>query len=258
MNNAQWQAFSAFREFCKARCAEWAALAPELPALQKAAAERDTPPYPLETAIVYNRAWDAIEPHDDIRLIVIGDNPGKEEQLACNNRYLVGQSGRIAEGFFARNPELGIAFRKNAIIINKTPVHTAKTAHLRAVARQGGPRIQTLVHDSQVAMAEHTALLHQRLVAATPAGSPLPELWLVGYAELKGKGIFVPYRDAFAASYAAAPAAWASVFVYQHFSMNRFLIDLKQYRADPAHCDCTLAQSLAALGTQHRLEIFGK
>ena len=59
---------------------------------------------------------DRLTPDDEIKLIVIGDNPGKDEQLTKNQRYLVGQAGKIADGFFKRNPELGIDFRKNVVI----------------------------------------------------------------------------------------------------------------------------------------------
>ena len=98
--------------------------------LQKAAYEKDTPEYPLENAVVYNTSLDSVTEEDDIHLIVVGDNPGKEEQFEKNRKYLVGQSGRIAEGFFRRNEELNTDFRKNVIILNKTPLHTAKTKHL--------------------------------------------------------------------------------------------------------------------------------
>lgn len=254
MTGGQWQAFCAFRDAYKAQCAAWdaqygAALRP----LQKAAAQKDTPDYPLETAVVYNRAFDDVTAQDVIRYLVIGDNPGKDEQLARNNRYLVGQSGKIAAGFFARNPEFATDFRKNVLILNKTPVHTAKTAHLRQLAKNGGTEIQQLIRTSQVWTAEQTARLHAALCAAADERNPAPELWLVGYAELKGNGIFLPYRDTLRAS--CPDDAWQRVFVFQHFSMNRFLIDLKDFRA--RHGEQPLPESVQALGAQHRTEIFG-
>lgn len=257
MTQGQWLAFSAFREEYRALCRDWERYAPLLLPLQAAAAAADTPPYPLETPLVYNRAYDELCSGDDIALIVIGDNPGKEEQLARNRRYLVGQSGRVAEGFFRRNPELHVDFRKNALIMNKTPVHTAKTAHLRYLLRNGAPEVQALIAESQRRMAVLAATLHQRLVECRADGSHAPQLWLVGYAELKGKGLFLGYRDALKAAYGAEQGfcpAWEHVFVYQHFSMNRFLVDLNAFRA--AHPELSLPASLAALGLQHRREIF--
>ena len=256
MTQAQWNAFSLFRTNFKKQCEKWAELSEDLYPLQSDAASKDTPPYPHETAVVYNTALDALTATDNIRLIVIGDNPGKEEQLAVNRKYLVGQSGRIAEGFFRRNPELGTDFRKNVIILNKTPIHTAKTAHLRYLANSS-PKIQTLILESQLWMAQATACLHKQLVLGAEAESSfIPQLWLVGYAELKGKnGLFLPYRDCLKKTYLESnDRAWDSVFVYQHFSMNRFLIDLKAYREE--HPSFSLAKALEELGRQHKDEIF--
>lgn len=254
MTQSQWHAFTEFRDAFKARCAAWnEQFSGILQPLQKDAAQKDTPAYPLETAVVYNRAFDDVTPEDIIRYFVIGDNPGKDEQLAKNNRYLVGQSGKIAAGFFARNPEFQTDFRKNVLILNKTPVHTAKTNHLKAVSKAGGKIIQDLIYESQTWMAEQTARLHTALFRAADNENPAPELWLVGYAELKGKGLFLHYRDVLRASY--ADDAWQRVYVFQHFSMNRFLIDLKDYRE--AHTELPLQEAVHALGEQHRHEIFG-
>ena len=247
MTKEQWEAFNSFRKIFKDKCTEWNnnyknILFP----LQKNASEKDTPEYSLETAVVYNTAFDTISEQDEIKLIVIGDNPGKDEQLKKNNKYLVGQSGKIAEGFFRKNPELNIDFRKNAIILNKTPIHTAKTIHLKKLSKNGGEKIVDLIQESQLWMARETAKLHQALYT--------PELWLVGYGELKNKGIFTAYRDELKKNYKNKEYSWKKVFVYQHFSMNRFLVDLSAFRA--ANQTFSLKESLEKLGTKHRNEIF--
>ena len=137
MTEEQWKVFCKFKKELKSKVEEWAESAPALSRLQREAAlAAKTPLYPFETTVVYNRALDDLTPEDQIKLIVIGDNPGKDEQLAKNNRYLVGQAGKIAEGYFRRNPELGVDFRKNVIILNKTPVHSAKTNQLKQIARK--------------------------------------------------------------------------------------------------------------------------
>ncbi|MBR1912855.1 MAG: hypothetical protein IJ828_10950 [Treponema sp.] len=252
MTDVQYQAFCEYRDKMKSLCGQWLALSDELRPLQVAAALKDTPEYPLETSVVYNKAYDEITKDSDIKLIVIGDNPGKEEQLSANNRYLVGQSGRIAEGFFRRNPELGIDFRKNVVIMNKTPVHTAKTTHLKYLAAHGSDRVKRLLHESQLDMARLAAELHQKLETA--------QLWLVGYSELKGKGLFLQYRDALLQCYRNADGSmkesWDSVFVFQHFSMNRFLIDLSQHQKEES-ASALLSDALAFIGSKHRKEIFG-
>ena len=247
MTEEEWKIFCDFRTNFRRKTEEWSAYSTELLPLQASSSQKDTRPYPIETSIVYNRALDDVMQGDEIKLIVIGDNPGKDEQLSKNNRYLVGQSGKIAEGFFRRNQELGTDFRKNVIILNKTPIHTAKTAHLKYVSKNGGDKIVSLIKESQVWMAKETARLHKAL------GST--ELWLVGYAELKARGIFTLYRDVLKDSYKDDTNAWDRVFVFQHFSMNRFLIDLKDFRSE--HKNLTLKASIEMLGEAHKNEIFG-
>ena len=204
-----------------------------------------TPDYPFELPLVYNKALDDITPQDDIKLIVIGDNPGKDEQLSKNSRYLVGQAGKIAEGYFKRNPELGIDFRRNVIILNRTPVHSAKTNQLKKISKMGGEKISSLINQSQIWMAEQTAALHNALTT---------ELWLVGYSELKPKGIFADYREALKKN--CTPEAWKRTYVFQHFSMNRFTIDLADYIKANQKEKAPLAENIHELGLLHKNEIF--
>ena len=102
MTKEQWNHFLSFREDFKEHCQAWSALSNVLEPLQKEAAQKDTPDYPVENPVVYNTDLDKITPSDTIKLIIIGDNPGKNEQLTKNRRYLCGQAGKIADGFFKR------------------------------------------------------------------------------------------------------------------------------------------------------------
>ena len=250
MTAQQWKYFCDFKDEFKNKVEEWNKFLPQLAELQKEAARlAKTPEYPFETPVVYNRALDDVKQEDEIKLIVIGDNPGKDEQLAKNNRYLVGLSGKIAEGYFRKNPELGVDFRRNVIILNKTPVHSAKTAQLKTIVRLGGEPVAKLIHDSQIWMAEKTAALHAELGT---------ELWLTGYSELKDKKIFCPYRDALkAACEASSSAAWEKVYVFQHFSMNRFSIDLTDFVKSGKKEKAPLEANIHELGLLHKKEIFG-
>lgn len=250
MTEVQWKYFCDFKEEFKHKVDEWKAAAPELTQLQKAAAQAaGTPDYPFESPVVYNRSLDEITSEDQIKLIVIGDNPGKDEQLAKNNRYLVGQAGKIAEGYFRKNPELGVDFRRNVIILNKTPVHSAKTTQLKTIIKDGGPEISKLIQESQIWMAEKTAALHAALGT---------ELWLVGYSELKEKGIFSLYRESLKAALIHNAPAWDKLYVFQHFSMNRFSIDLADYIKASKKEKAPLESNIHELGLLHKNEIFGK
>ena len=271
MNKKQWTIFCNFKNDFKTQVENWKAAAPELSALQKAAVEKAKAPlYPFETTVVYNKALDEVTAADNIKLIVIGDNPGKDEQLTKNNKYLVGQAGKIAEGYFKKNPELGVDFRKNVIILNKTPIHSGKTNQLKTIAKLGGEKIVDLIRESQLWMAERTARLHCDLVAAAkgqvdskgPEGGlgggqvdVAPELWLVGYSELKNKGIFTEYRDCLKNTYGKDPA-WEKVYVFQHFSMNRFTIDLNDFIRRENRSGCALSENIHKVGEIHRDEIF--
>lgn len=255
MTKEQFSIFDSFRNELKGYCSELCLKYGDiLKPLQKEASEKDTPRYPLETPVVYNTALDELTEESEIRLIVIGDNPGKDEQLFKNQKYLVGQSGKIAAGFFAKNPEFNTDFRKNAIILNKTPLHTAKTNHIKYLVKNGGEEIKKLVSESQLFMAKKTAQLHVDLIRGAGNDGIKPELWLTGYAELKGKGLFIEYRDALKALY-STKAEWDEVFVFQHFSMNRFSIDLKSFREENKELD--IVSAVHALGQAHKTEIFG-
>ena len=279
MTDFQWKCFCKFKEEFSYKVEEWKKSAPELTELQReAAAQAKTPDYPFETSVVYNRDLDKLTPADEIKLIVIGDNPGKDEQLAKNNRYLVGQAGKIADGFFKKNPELGVDFRKNVIILNKTPVHSAKTIQLKKMMQLGGSKIEDLILESQLWMAEKTAEFYAEFLKTSEVGTSNsgaadstcvshPELWLVGYSELKDKRFFAPYRDKLKSTICGgespckSPSAWESLYVFQHFSMNRFTIDLhEQTENDSSNCGGqhdSLLQKIHYVGKKHREEIFG-
>ena len=256
MTQTQWQIFSNFRNEFKRNCELWQNdFASILLPLQNDARKKDNvPDYPLETSIVYNTSLDEITQNSDIKLIVIGDNPGKDEQRAKNRRYLIGQSGKIAEGFFRKNPELGIDFRKNVIILNKTPIHTAKTKELDFLRAQN-KSVNDLIIKTQLWMAEQTYYLQVAFGC---------QLWIVGYSEIKNKGVFVPWRKKLEELY-LNDANYDNLFVFQHFSMNRFLIDLNMATASASASNNvsenmtiskTLQENLSYLGQLHKKEIF--
>ena len=263
MTDSEWRAFSAFRTDFKAACRQWLNrcgyeyTAPDesissvqksagqgtLHLLQQAAAvENKTPAYPQETPIVYNHSLDEMQDSDTIKLIIISDNPGKNEQLHKNQRYLVGQAGKVAEGFFRRNPELNIDFRREAIILNKTPVHTAKTKELHYLLKNGGEQFNSLFEETQQWLASHTAALQKAL------GCPL---WLVGYGELRKKSLFTVYAEELKRQYGGQFDA--PVYVFQHFSMNCFAIDFKKLTDEHK----SVEENLRAIGLLHRTEVLG-
>ncbi|MGP1528801.1 MAG: hypothetical protein ACTTI3_00420 [Treponema sp.] len=264
MTEKEWHVYEHTRSALKRACIQWlkdcgyAYAAPTEPltavqktesetallhVLQKAAADKDGVPfYPVETPIVYNHSLDAVQKQDTIKLIVVGDNPGKNEQLHTNQRYLVGQAGKVAENFFKRYPALAIDFRKEVIILNKTPIHTAKTKELLSLLNAYEASFYDLFIETQCFYAAVAATLQKAI------GCPL---WLVGYGELRKKACFTAYAEELKKQYAGEAAA--PVFVFQHFSMNCFANDLAKHWGTGS----SLADTLYALGLLHRKEILG-
>jgi hypothetical protein len=210
---------------------------------------RGGPVYTVETPVVYNGALDDVEPGYDIRLILVADNPGRREQAAENRRYLVGPSGKIAGKFFRDHPELNIDFRENVIILNKTPIHTPRTAELRELCRLGdaqSPAFSKQAAESQVFMARLLREFHRAL-------APVP-VWIIGYSEMKRGGIFEPYTKTLTDLYKPVPAARnGELFLYRHFSMNQFTIDLRQ-QAAPGE---TAPETLDRIGRAYRRRVLG-
>ena len=109
-----------------------------------------------------------------------------DEQLQKNNRYLVGQAGKLADSFFKKNPTLNIDFRKNVIILNKTPVHSAKTNQLKFIIKNASPELKKMILESQIWMAQNTAKLHAGLLQKSTSvflpGESHGQKSLVGYS----------------------------------------------------------------------------
>jgi hypothetical protein len=196
--------------------------------------------------VVYNEALDETGPGDRIKLLLVADNPVRREQAAENRRYLVGPSGKIAEKFFRDHPSLGIDFRKNVLILNKTPVHTARTAELGELCRMAGSRVTAAVEESQRFMAGLLLDFHRALAPAT--------VWIIGYSEMKKGGIFEVYTETIKTLYAALPRRRGELLFFRHFSMNQFTIDLNSQRLPGEPLD----EALRRIGAAYRGRVMGR
>lgn len=261
MTKNQWELFCDFRDEFKQKIHFWNKQLPFLAEIQRKTSEfYGIPKYNIENPIVYNSSLDDFTKNDEIKLIVIGDNPGKDEQLNQNQKYLVGLSGKIATGFFAKNSELNIDFRKNVIILNKTPIHSAKTIHLKKMVQFAEKSQQNefieLISETQIWMAKKTADFQSEFnhLVENSNQNKLLQIWLVGYSELKNNGIFTDYKTEFVNCYKNYQKDWENVYVFQHFSMNRFSIDLNDFRKNK---NISLKDAIQSLGKIHKNEIFG-
>ncbi|AEF80828.1 hypothetical protein [Leadbettera azotonutricia] len=246
MKKKAWQEFVKIREKYRFMVQKMLQDLPKLGMLeQKLIDSRSGPAYKIETAVVYNGALDDITQTDTIKLILVADNPGRREQAAENRRYLVGPSGKIAEGFFRNHPELEIDFRKNAIILNKTPVHTPRTAELAELCSLGGAKLSEAINESQKIMAELLLEFHRAL-------APIP-VWIIGYSEMKKGGVFETYTEDLIDHYAKLPKRREEIFFFRHFSMNQFTIDFNK-QALPKE---TAMETLKRMGSAYRERVMG-
>jgi hypothetical protein len=179
--------------------------------------------YTVETPVVYNTALDDITINDDIKLIMVADNPGRREQVFENRRYLSGPSGKIAFKFFKDNPSLGIDFAKNVIVLNKTFVHTPRTNELREIYRiikeMSGDSAAIALDESQKNMACLLLEFHETF------GVPV---FITGYSEMRNGGIFEVYTKMLKQLYKDKNQLYNKIYIFRHFSMNQFTIDLKR------------------------------
>jgi len=246
MKQNTFQRFASLRDDFRERVAEWSAALPGLADAQRQLAiECGEAAYLLETPIVYNRALDDITAASDIEWVVVADNPGKREQEAAMNRYLVGRSGLVAERFFGR--ELGVDFRRQVAIINKTPVHTPKTAQLRRLAVIY-PAARAILEESQRFMAAMVPALQQIFGA---------RVWVMGLSEVRPHGLFEPWQQALTEAYANSGRdekqrdLVSNLYGFNHFSMGSFATDLKRRRG----ANEPIAQAVLRIGAENRARI---
>ncbi len=252
MKPGQYKAFCALKTEFKDYVGELSLRCPWLTSLQESLrAELGYLDYEIETPVVYNRDLDDLSESDEPRFLIVADNPGKNEQKASQNRYLVGQSGKLAAGWF--KAKLDLDFRSACVIINKTPIHTPKTAEiarLQALAARESPRLARelagILLESQLKMAGMAHGMHRALGC---------DLWISGYGELRRGKLFRPWAEELSRLYSGVtPALRDSVWVFRHFSMNQFSIEYSSWDRDGGG---TAMERLEAIGRARRKEILG-
>jgi hypothetical protein len=78
-------------------------------------------------------------------------------------------------------------------------------------------------------------------------------VWITGYSEMRKNGIFEVYTQTLKDLYVKNEEMFSQVFVFRHFSMNQFTIDLKQQ----AKKGETVAETLERIGSGYRQKILG-
>lgn len=208
--------------------------------LEKRLKELANNEYEIINPVVYNKELDGINPAD-IKLIIVADNPGKEEQ--AEQRYLVDKprtAGHLAQNFFSAHPELGIEFRRNVgidikdvLVLNKTPIHSPKTDDLKKLATDDD--IKAALKESQKKMAILLVKFQEALNVP---------VWIVGSSEMEGA--FKTFTETLKELYTKKPERLEGVSIFNHFSRNCFTTDLKTLSDKP------LEQALLEIGRAKR------
>ena len=241
MNKSTWDSFVKVREEFRGITEKLSDSLPKLKSIQQGLANDK---YKVENPVVYNTALDTVKQDDNIKLILVADNPGQDEQKAENRRYLVGQAGTLAEKFFSDNPVLGIDLRKNVIILNKTPIHSSCTGGLKTLKEKGGCSFAATLKESQESMAY--ILLEFQKTLDVP-------VWITGCSEMEKNGVFKTYTETLKKLYASNKKLFEKVFLFKHFSRSWFTRDLKKQTLT----DESLAKSLERIGAAYRKQILG-
>lgn len=95
----------------------------------------------LEVKYCFN---EQIYSNDNLKFIIVGDNPGKTEYL--ENKFFIGPSGQVLRKHFLTNM-LTKNFDEECIIFNKTFIHTAKTKDLEPILTQIGKALFTEIQE---------------------------------------------------------------------------------------------------------------
>jgi uracil-DNA glycosylase family 4 len=196
--------------------------------------------YELVRPVVFNEGLDDYGAKDEIKLILVGDNPGRREQET--GRYLIGPSGKLAENFFNAHPSLGINFRENVLILNKTPLHTPRTLDLKKIAACD-KSVSNLIAESQKEM---VSILKSFYAALAPI-----KIWVVGYSEMKKGGVFENYTRTL---FETLPRG--DIYLYRHFSMNQFAVDFNRKKVE--FDKSTDSKTLDAIGAFYRERTLGQ
>jgi hypothetical protein len=109
----------------------------------------------------------------------------------------------------------------------------------------GGSLIKTAIEDSQKIMA--SLLFDFQKALNCP-------VWITGYSEMKNGGIFGPFTEEIKKIYSKSANLKNKLFIYRHFSMNQFTIDLKKQslHGEP------VKKCLKRIGVSYRNRILGQ
>jgi len=171
---------------------------------------------------VYNNALDRITEEDDINFIIVGDNPGKDEKE--KGEYFVGRAGQLCRKFFKETLEIE-DFDKTVIVLNKTPISTAKTLDLTNETKFP----KEMVAETQCWMAEFSVNLYDALVSAFNRRTFTYQI--IGSSLFAPGKLFEPFAKSLEENLYRIDYHRIDLMpcVFKHFSYGHFMKDWNRY-----------------------------
>jgi len=191
--------------------------------------------YDLQRCVVFNQDLKGINPKK-VRLILVGDNPGQNEQRF--QAYFSRSSGTTLRKFISelgytirgsvqscKNNERELTLRKErdskagedeVIILNKSVVHSSQTDELAAIKKD--KTAGQFFKENQKYMAQLIYRLHTLLNRASSKGC---SVWILGTSSLNG--IFGPFRSEILDLYGRNIDLRDRIFLHGHPSCGNHL-----------------------------------
>ena len=196
-------------------------------------------------SIVFNEDLLKIDPLE-VRFILVGDNPGTEEQK--EKRYLIGTAGQGARRFFEETAHLEDSFDRQVMVLNKTPVFTPSTMDLGELSE-----IEVLLEESQKYMAQ--LMVRLRLILDCP-------LWITGFGgcrNTKGEWNFkiaksrplAPFFKALKEEIEESRVGDDKLGFFKHFSYAHFQKDIHRNGIPTDYLT-----SLSEIGSHYKINFF--
>lgn len=240
MNDLEYKKFSLLKNSFIEEVASYSAYKSEVISILNSINKLHNKSYKVDCPFVYNKDWESVSKESKITLILVADNPGCTEQQKINLRYLIGKSGVIARGFFNTCPQLNIT-TKNILILNKTFLHSAKSADLKTLLKLASPELKERITSSMHFMAHLTYSLSTLFLQA--------RVWIIGYSECKRGGVFFPYMKTLNDLYGKNNSR---LFFYKHFSMGGFNRDINRYYGGKPDNALITWQVLDSIGVENK------
>jgi len=198
--------------------------------------------YPVNEVILYNNNLEKVDPKK-IKYILVGDNPGVEEQRCGYYFAETGRAGQLARVFFKKHM-LVDCFDCEVLVLNKTFIHTPTTKGLKKLTANH----ESLIKESQ----EYMAKLLLEIMQALP--SDKVEVWVVGISQMRDKkGVFQWFREEL------KNCDQKRVRLFKHFSYGHFCRDLGlSAKCTDKIGEKALKEILKIKGNGYRREILGK